>query len=137
MSTRSSCRSSTRISLTVRISAALSFIERCDFPPKCRAWKNADFLVLIVEVDRFLGVSTDALQAQTAGPALKNFYAEVDKLAAKTDQNPDAPPPKQAALDYYGTTLQATGDRQNRINRGRALRSVLASLAEESSPEAS
>jgi len=113
-----------------RIVATLSFIERCDFSPRSRAWRNADFLALIVELDRLLEQFEGTLQAQAAAPVLKEFYAEVDMLASKVERGPDALASPTAALDYYMTTLQGTADRQNRINRGKALRSILAPLAE-------
>jgi hypothetical protein len=108
-----------------RVAASLSFIEQCEFPPRSRAWRNADFLALVVEVDRILEQSPSALEATVVAPRLTDFYAEIDSLASKAEKDSSSPPPSRAALDYHLTTLQATGDRQNRISRGKSLRSVL------------
>ena len=116
-------------SIRRRIGTALRFIEHCGFPSRSRAWKNADFLPLIVEVDRLLELPPGSLDAAVVGPILKEFYGRVDELASKSETTDISTDLARTALDYYSTTLQATGDRQNRINRGKALRTVLVSAA--------
>lgn len=107
-----------------RLDAVFATIDACDFPPRSRAWKNAEFLVLAVELDRLLETPGVAFDRGKLKDILSEFYRQVDAAAAK-NREPDAPRPTEEVADYYATLVQATGDRQNRAARGKALRRVL------------
>jgi hypothetical protein len=88
-------------------------------PPKSRAWRKADFLILAVELDRILQKGTEASPGQI-GSALQEFYRLIDDRAAT-----DRPSDIDQVEKYFQTTVQATNDRRNRIARGREFRSFL------------
>lgn len=102
-----------------RIASVLRFIEACEWPNNSRAWKRADLLVLIVEIDRLLNKERKQLKSERVGPAITSFYDRVESEMA----DPSGEEPLQS---YFKTTVQATNDRSSRVNRGRIIRDVIA-----------
>jgi hypothetical protein len=103
-----------------RFARVRDFIEECQFPPRSRAWKKTDLLVLFVELDRVLNKDNHQLDAKVVGAAVEAFYARVDAEMATSSGDDDL-------QTYFKTTVQATNDRGSRVNRGRVLRNVILS----------
>lgn len=103
-----------------RFQTTRDFIEQCRFPPKSRAWKKTDLLVLIVELDRLLNKEGTLLDPARVSSAIEDFYKAVEKELSDPSGDDDL----QA---YIRTTVQATNDRSSRVNRGRVLRKVVLS----------
>ena len=101
-----------------RFAAVRNFIDACGFPPKSRAWKKTDLLVLFVELDRILNKDKQTLDAGRVGPAVEEFYGRVEAEMASSSGDDDL-------QTYFKTTVQATNDRSSRVNRGRVLRKVI------------
>jgi hypothetical protein len=106
-----------------RIENVISFIERCTFPDKSRAWKKTDLLALMVEVDRLVNKEARMLDSQAVGVAVEHFYKRVDAEMAESSGD-------DALQTYFKTTVQATNDRTSRVNRGKVLRAVILSSQE-------
>jgi hypothetical protein len=102
-----------------RAAKTLNFIEKLELPAKSRAWKKADFLVLFTELDRLLGQKAAALP-KAVSKRLNDFYSKVDQRSKS-----DKPSLDSNVEEYFKTTLQATNDRHNRIQRAKAVRSCL------------
>jgi hypothetical protein len=60
-----------------RLRRVFAFIEECNFSPKSRAWRKADLLTLVVELDPLLSSGFD-LQPSIAVERLETFYAQID-----------------------------------------------------------
>ncbi|MDR6294609.1 hypothetical protein E9232_007164 [Inquilinus ginsengisoli] len=101
-----------------RFLSARDFIKSCTFPPRSRAWKKTDLLVLFVEIDRLLNKEKHPLDAKSVGPAIENFYEQVEKEMAQPSGDEDL-------QTYFKTTVQATNDRSSRVNRGKVIRKVI------------
>jgi hypothetical protein len=104
-----------------RVRRVFAFIEECNFGPKSRAWRKADLLTLVVELDHVFS-SGFQLQPMAAVERLENFYAQID------DRGLDI---VGASSIYYKAALQASNDRINRIRRGVVLFGVLRGKAED------
>ncbi len=101
-----------------RLNHVFEFISECRLPPDSRAWKKADALTLIVELERALCRDRIRLDPAQASARLNEFYALVEEVAAGRTKNDDAE-------KYYKTALQASNDRSSRITRGKVLSAVI------------
>ena len=110
-------------SIRERFYGTTAFINDCCFPANSRAWKKADLLVLIVELDRILNKEGETLDPQSVGATVEQFYRRVEEEFANTSGD-------DALQTYFKTTVQATNDRSSRVNRGRILRAVILSTKE-------
>ncbi|QDT48754.1 hypothetical protein Pan258_27990 [Symmachiella dynata] len=99
-------------------------LTQCQFPPKCRAWKKADLLTLIVETFVALHSKSLKLDPNILASILVEFYETVD--AVRDNETED----KNAAM-YYKAAVQGTNDRSNRIRRAE----IIAPLIQKSSME--
>ena len=100
------------------LSSTFNFIDKCEIPNTCRAWKKADLFTLLVEVYRVLFRDKIKLSLKEVGKRLNEFYKLVDKAGTMADEN-------EEISRYYKASLQATNDRSSRIARGQVLRKVL------------
>lgn len=100
------------------LSKTFGFIDKCQLPNSCRAWKKADLFTLLVEAHRALFKDKVDLNPQETGRRLAEFYERVDKVGAGVDEHDEVG-------RYYKASLQATNDRSSRITRGQVLRKVL------------
>ena len=101
-----------------RFAIARDFIKECRFPPKSRAWKKTDLLVLFIEIDRLLNKEKAPLDPNDVGAAIESFYRRVDQEIADPSGDEDL-------QSYFKTTVQATNDRSSRVNRGKVIRKVI------------
>lgn len=86
--------------------------------PKSRAWRKAELLNLLVEVDRVHLKERQPCNAQITGANLAEFYGRVDQVGAgNTDVD--------EVTTYYKAAIQATNDRSNRIKRGQVISGIL------------
>ena len=108
------------IDIRTRFASIKHFVEACGFPPRSRAWKKTDLLVLFVELDRLLNKEKAALVASRVGAAVEAFYGRVEAEMASSSGDDDL-------QTYFKTTVQATNDRSSRVNRGRVLRKIILS----------
>jgi hypothetical protein len=106
-------------SIEDRTTKTLKFIESMELPAKSRAWKKADFLVLFAELDRLREQRT-SLHPKPISKKLNEFYSTVDQRSKNERPSSDT-----NVEEYFKTTLQATNDRHNRIQRAKALRSYV------------
>jgi uncharacterized protein with ParB-like and HNH nuclease domain len=105
-----------------QLEGVFSFIRDCNFAPKSRAWKKADFFTLLVEIHRLLFKDKIDPNPEEIYKRLTAFYEKIDSIAQI--ENPPA-----YALAYYKASLQATNDRSSRIMRGQILREVMVGTA--------
>lgn len=101
-----------------RLNRVFQFISGCRIPPDSRAWKKADALTLIIELDKALARDKLSLKVEDVGLRLNGFYDLVDAVAAAKANDKDAE-------RYYKAALQASNDRSSRIVRGEVLSSVI------------
>jgi hypothetical protein len=106
--------------IRVRFAKTRNFIKACNFPPRSRAWKKTDLLVLFVELDRLLNKEKKHLDSTKVGATIEAFYRRVDLEMAEPSGDEDL-------QTYFKTTVQATNDRGSRVNRGRVIRKVVLS----------
>lgn len=83
-----------------------------------RAWRKAELLNLVMEVNRLFIRSTPAISIEEAGKNLKHFYDCVNKQSKLDQKNADI-------TKYYKAAIQATNDRSNRIRRGEVIKKAL------------
>lgn len=104
--------------IIVRLARVFQFLRLMRLPPTSRAWKKADLFVLICEIDRLLNLEKVVLDVNDVAARLSLFYERIGDAL------------KQASSDellqrYFKTTLQATADRTNRVNRAEVIRKVI------------
>lgn len=105
-----------------RLKRCMELIEACNFPPKSRAWKKTDLLVLFVEFDRVANKEGVTLDEEKLGPTIREFYSRVEAEMSQSSGD-------DALQSYFKTTVQATNDRSARVTRGRVLRDIILKAA--------
>ncbi len=106
-----------------RLYSTLAFIDECGLDPKSRAWKKADLLTLIVEVDRAMNLDDVTLSPSETVERLDNFYKRAEEAGLNGGSLHSI---------YYKAALQASNDRVNRMRRGLIIRGVLTGEADAS-----
>jgi len=101
-----------------RFLQTLSLIEGMRFGDNSRAWKQADFFTLFCELDDFVAVKQQKLNAQTTKENLEKFYRAVDSSSGHL----------QDPASYLNAAIQAANDRISRVVRGKAIRKQLVAL---------
>jgi hypothetical protein len=92
-----------------RLQNTIEFIEECGFEEKSRAWKKADLLTLLIEIDQHINVAGRVLEPHVVIEVLTKFYDNVDNSTIN-----------QSSISsiYYKAALQASNDKINRVRRG-------------------
>ncbi|WP_375282612.1 DUF262 domain-containing protein [Marinicauda pacifica] len=103
-----------------RIQQVIDFIENMSLDLKSRAWKQADFFTLFVELDRLLNQEDRPLAPRMAAETLERFYFEVDRNNEQEEVERDMDVER-----YARAVLQAANDRINRVRRGEVIRKLL------------
>jgi hypothetical protein len=116
------------------ISAAMLFVEKCDFDDKARIWKLADLYTFIVEVYWAMFRDKRKLDPKQVKELLTSFFALVDKvseggLIVELTEDHDKNAVERAAR-YERAAIQASNDRGNRVTRGSIIRELLAMATE-------
>lgn len=106
--------------ITAKLNRVFEFIAECRLPADSRAWKKADALTLIVELERALCRDKLPMFPEKISGRLNEFYALVEDVAAGRAKNEDAE-------KYYKAALQASNDRSSRITRGQVLSAIIRS----------
>jgi len=106
-----------RNKLAAETEDVLGFIDACQFEETSRVWKKADLFTLMVELHRVMFRDKFPLTPALVGPALADFYQQVDQAREMAMS--------AAVSDYYKAALQATNDRGSRVARGEVIRWVL------------
>lgn len=101
-----------------QFNTVFQLLTKCDFPSKCRVWRKADLLSLIVEIHVAIFSSNLELNPKTLSTNLLAFYDTVD--AVRENEVEDA-----LAAEYYKAALQGTNDRGNRVRRGEVIASII------------
>jgi hypothetical protein len=104
--------------LRSQFNEVFQLLTKCDFPSRCRVWRKADLLSLIVEMHVALFSKKLALEPKTLAENLLQFYNVVD--AVRENEAED-----ETAAGYYKAALQATNDRGNRVRRGEVIAEIL------------
>jgi hypothetical protein len=99
-----------------------SFINECQFPAKSRVWQKADLFTLIVELYRTLVYEKKSLPSAGVAARLIAFYEEVEDVT-------HAPNPSPETAEYYRRVRSGINDRNSRINRGRVIQDILATIS--------
>jgi hypothetical protein len=105
-----------RDEISKRLYATFSFIDECGLDPKSRAWKKADLLTLIIELDRAINLDNIDLSPSKSVERLERFYKSADEAVMG-----GAP----LHSTYHKAALQASNDRMNRVRRGFIVRGVM------------
>jgi len=100
------------------IEIAFAFVNACGFDAKCRVWRKAELLNVLVESHRALLKDKLNLQAAAVGSNLTKFYDRVDRAGGEQDE-------AENVSQYYKAAIQATNDRSNRIKRGQIVADVM------------
>lgn len=95
--------------LEIELIRVFKFIEDLNLPDRCRGWKKADLLNLIVEIHRALFKSKIQIKVGEVAENLVGFYNLVDDGEYFKNENVNA---------YRKATTAATNDRSSRIQRG-------------------
>ena len=106
-----------------RASSALALPQRkdigeCRLDPRSRAWRKAELLNLLVEIDRAYIKEGREWDPTVAGANLGAFFARVDAVGSGSSDVDEV-------TTYYKAAIQATNDRSNRIRRGQVIAKVL------------
>ncbi len=102
--------------IKLRFERVRNFIDELALNDKCRAWKKADLLSLIIELDHILENENPELNPSDAVERLTDFYDTVESSAINE--------PTIHSI-YYKAALQASNDRINRLRRGIIIHGVL------------
>jgi len=100
-----------------------NLLTKCNFPAKCRVWRKADLLTLIVETHVAIYSKKMDLDPVTLSKNLLEFYDTVDAVRSNEAEN-------ETAAAYYKAALQGTNDRGNRVRRGEAITGVITTTAD-------
>ncbi|XZE35322.1 DUF262 domain-containing protein [Pirellulaceae bacterium SH501] len=101
-----------------QFNTVLQLLTKCDFPSKCRVWRKADLLSLVVETHVAIFSKKLELDPKTLSTRLVAFYDTVD--AVRENEIED-----ETAAEYYKAALQATNDRGNRVRRGEIIANII------------
>ena len=93
-------------------------VDECKLDSRSRAWRKAELLNLLVEIDRVYMKEHKLWNPTFVSENLSEFYSRVDKVGAG---GADA----DEVATYYKAAIQATNDRSNRIKRGQIISKVL------------
>ena len=104
--------------LLKRFAKVVGVMRLLRLPKELRVWKKADLFVLIIELDRLINVENQLLVMSKLRKLLLDFYNSVDVEMKQSSGDQDL-------QKYFKTTVQATADRSNRINRAEVIRAVL------------
>lgn len=104
-----------------RTQAIFDFIEECGFGEKSRAWRKADLLSLIVELDNLLFKEHVPLERHVVVETLEGFYSTIDTTVVDSST---------VSAIYYKSALQASNDRINRVRRGVVISGKLRSITD-------
>lgn len=120
------------------VATAIGVVDDYSLPDGSRAWQRADLFTLLVETHRLLFKEKIQINTTTARKELDALYARVedikdrdnpqDKLAISQNSAAAAISDRDI-LSYYRSTLQASNDRKNRIERGRIVKKALQASA--------
>ena len=106
------------IGLVNRFAKVVSTLRLLRLPKELRVWKKADLFVLIIEMDRLINLEKKSFDLPLLRGVLLSFYKAVDDEMQLSSGD-------QGLQKYFKTTVQATADRSNRINRAEVIRVVL------------
>lgn len=100
------------------IDCVFDFVESLGFDQTSRVWKKADIFTLLVETHRAIIKDKLILKTRKVAGSLDSFYKKVDIFGSSGtgDKNVGT---------YHKAALQATNDRQNRIDRGNIIKDVI------------
>ena len=108
--------------LKTQFEKVFQFIDECNLPNDCRAWRKSDLFTLLVEIHRALFKEEKNIKSVEVGKRLLRFYDLVNK-SAQTDEELGA---EQGRIqEYYKATIQGTNSRTNRIRRGKIIQDVI------------
>jgi len=102
-----------------QFNSVFQLLTKCDFPVKCRVWRKADLLSLVIETHVALYSKKMKLEAKSLATHLLAFYDTVDAVRENETES-------ETAAAYYKAALQATNDRGNRVRRGEIVADVIA-----------
>ena len=100
------------------IAQVLDFVDECQFDLRCRVWRKAELLNVLVETHRAIVREGRSLCPDKVGTELQTFFDRVEGSATERDRADDV-------NDYYKAAIQATNDRSNRIKRGHIISHVI------------
>jgi hypothetical protein len=101
-----------------RLAKVFRFLRLLELPLKSRAWKKADLFVLICELDRVINIERVVLLPSEVANRLEVFYERVGAALKQASSD-------ELLQQYFKTTVQATADRSNRVNRAEVIRKVI------------
>ena len=108
--------------LESQFESVFQFIDECNLPEDCRAWRKSDLFTLLVEMHRALFKEEKDIKPVDVGKRLLMFYDLVNK-SAQTDERIGKEHGR--IQEYYLATMQGTNSRTNRINRGKIIKDVI------------
>jgi hypothetical protein len=113
--------------VTRQLDAAFKFVDACELPPDCRAWKKTDLFTLLVEACFLSRTGTAELDPVVAAPRLADFYAAVNDLyksdpAGDSEEAAKVPRP---ILRYMKAATKATNDKYARVVRAEVIAPLL------------
>ena len=100
------------------INCVFDFVESLGFDQASRVWKKADLFTLLVETYRAIVKDKFKLNTGKVAGRLDSFYKKVDIFGSSGKGD-------GKAGKYHKAALQATNDRQNRIDRGTIIKNVI------------
>ena len=104
--------------LRTNFSRVFRLINDCQFDPKCRVWRKADLLTLIIELYYAVNEKKATLEVDSLATALNQFYTEVNSARDNEHANDNV-------VSYHKAALQASNDRANRIRRGKIIAEII------------
>jgi hypothetical protein len=104
--------------LREQFNKVFQLLTKCDFPSRCRVWRKADLLSLIVELHVALFSEKRTIEPKTLSANLLEFYDTVDAVRENEVEN-------ETAAAYYKAALQGTNDRGNRVRRGEVIADII------------
>jgi hypothetical protein len=113
--------------IRVALDRVFDFVESCNFPERCRVWKQTDLFTLLVELHTGLVAKKVKLSPAIVGPRLEAFYSEVDALfkGRKVPEESTVPEDAQTVFAYLKAATKATNDKYARVERANIISGLL------------
>ena len=108
--------------LVSQFDKVFQFIDECNLPNDCRAWRKSDLFTLIIEIHRALFKEENNVKPIEVGKRLLRFYDLVNKSAKA---NEEFATQLSRIQEYYKAAIQGTQSRSNRIRRGEIIQDVI------------
>lgn len=117
--------------IQIELDRVFDFIDRCQFGPASRVWKQTDLFTLLVELHHILIRENRELNPEVVHNEVGRFYTQVDEMF-DTQNLPDDDAASGKVLRYLKASSKASNDKYARVERAEIISELLKSTLQSS-----